>query len=145
MSPHLVAELRTWERVDRYLAPIGDKTSREPRGRDIWRFWERAGIDEMYWRGRPHHAFRKALITCLKAQGMDPEAIEFYVGHDLEIRGTYTIPGRSISRPSRWPSRRSERRPRTRVTCARRSALNSPLWPWRGQQDRRPGNHKLKR
>jgi hypothetical protein len=32
------------------------------------------------------------IVTCLKAQGMDPEAIEFYVGHDLEIRGTYTDP-----------------------------------------------------
>lgn len=92
ISPHLVAELSTWEHLGEYLAPIGDKTSREPRGRDVWRFWERAGVDEMYWRGRPHHAFRKALISCLKAQGIDPEAIEYYVGHDLEIRGTYTDP-----------------------------------------------------
>jgi len=92
MSPHLVAELAMWGTRSGYLAPIGDKTSRKPRGRDVWRFWERAGIDPMYWRGRPHHAFRKALISCLKAQGIDPEAIEYYVGHDLEIRGTCADP-----------------------------------------------------
>ncbi len=89
ISPHLVAELAGWGRREGYLVSQGLKTSREARGRDVWRFFERAGVDPIYWKQRPHHAFRKAFISNLKAALVDPEAVEVYVGHDIGIRGVY--------------------------------------------------------
>jgi len=92
ISPHLVAELAGWGKREGFVLPVGEKQTREGRGRDLWRFFERAEIDPMYWRRRPHHAFRLAFETNLKAARVDPEAVEFYVGHDLKIRGTYNDP-----------------------------------------------------
>jgi integrase len=56
------------------------------------RVWKRAGIPEEYWRGRPHHAFRKGFISCLKREGADEEAVETLVGHSLDLRGKYLDP-----------------------------------------------------
>lgn len=92
IAPFLVAELASWGVREGFLVPGGEKESREGRGRDVWRFFERAEIDPVYWRGRPHHAFRKAFETNLKAARVDLEAVEFYVGHDLKIRAVYTDP-----------------------------------------------------
>ena len=137
MSPHLVAELAMWGTRSGYLAPIGDKTSRKPRGRDVWRFWERAGIDPMYWRGRPHHAFRKALISCLKAQGIDPEAIEYYVGHDLEIRGTCADPWALDLAAIATAIPEIGEAPEDHEHFVHPRPLRLRVWPWSGQRVRR--------
>lgn len=92
ISPHFVAELAGWGVREGFVVPAGLKESREGRGRDVWRFFERAEIDPKFWRQRPHHAFRLAFETNLKAAGVDTEAVEFYVGHDLKIRATYNDP-----------------------------------------------------
>ncbi len=49
------------------------------------------GQDEV-WEGRPHHAFRKGLVSGLKRAGADTDAVEVLVGHSLGLRGVYTDP-----------------------------------------------------
>lgn len=101
LSPHLLEELAGWGVREGYVVPVKGgtyngvpaKNPREGRARDVRRFFERAGLDPSYWRGRPHHAFRHALVTNLKAAGVDPEAAEYYVGHELPgMRGVYADP-----------------------------------------------------
>jgi integrase len=100
MSPHLVEELAGWGLREGYVVPVKGGTyngvpaanPREGRARDVHRFFVRAGIAKEYWRGSPHHAFRHALVTNLKAAGVDDEAVEWYVGHDRGIRGVYNDP-----------------------------------------------------
>ena len=100
MSPHLVEELAGWGVREGFVVPVKalsydgkpPANPRQCRARDVHRFFERAGIPAEYWRGSPHHAFRHALITNLKAAGVDDEAVEWYVGHDRGIRGVYADP-----------------------------------------------------
>ena len=93
----LRAELATWDRKGLFVVPTyrncaDYRDAREARSRDMARVWKRAGIPEEYWRGRPHHAFRKGFISCLKREGADEEAVETLVGHSLDLRGKYLDP-----------------------------------------------------
>lgn len=92
LSPHLVAELRSWEREGPELLPSNRQEGpreRKARARDMGAAWERAGVREGIWRNKPHHAFRKGLMTELKVAGADDEAVKYLVGHSLGVRGHY--------------------------------------------------------
>ncbi len=97
VSGHLVAELRTWERLDdNYLVTStrhrGGDRERMARARDAARGWQRAGVRPEVWQKRPHHSFRKGYVSGLKRAGADPDAVEFLVGHSLGLRGVYIDP-----------------------------------------------------
>ena len=51
-----------------------------------------AGIDPRKWQRRSTHAFRKGFVSGLRKAGVDPDAVEFLVGHTLGIVGVYTAP-----------------------------------------------------
>jgi hypothetical protein len=67
----------------------GGASARTARARDAARGWERAGVRPEVWRGRPHHAFRRGLVSGLKRAGADADAVEHLVGHALGSRGAY--------------------------------------------------------
>ena len=97
VTRHLVDELQTWDRTDdNYLVTStrhrGSDRERMARSRDAARGWQRAGVREAVWRKRPHHAFRKGLVSGLKRAGADPDAVEYLVGHSLGLRGVYIDP-----------------------------------------------------
>ncbi len=93
LSPHLVEVLRTWEQPEDWVITSnrrpGGAFARTARSRDAARGWARAGVRPDVWRGRPHHAFRRGLISGLKRAGADPDAVEHLVGHVLGSRGVY--------------------------------------------------------
>lgn len=95
VSPHLLAELETWERKEEWLIVSdrkpGSCRERLARSRDTVAAWQRAGVREEAWK-QPHHAFRKGFITGLKRAGADTDAVEYLVGHSLGLRGVYTDP-----------------------------------------------------
>lgn len=89
LSPHFVAELKTWRaelpeelaagaRVTGWV--VADQTTRT-RLREAW---ERAGVREALWSGSPGRAFRRALTSGLKQLGADKETAELYVGRSVE-------------------------------------------------------------
>jgi site-specific recombinase XerD len=41
------------------------------------------------WARQPHHAFRKGFASGLKRLGADNEAVEYLLGHSLQLRGIY--------------------------------------------------------
>jgi|GEM_PF-1003443 len=97
VSEHLVQELETWPDQTGWLIKSkrhrGGERERMARTRDMNRAWKRAGIRSEVWHRRPHHSFRKGLVTGLKKAGADTEAVEFLVGHTLAgQRGTYVDP-----------------------------------------------------
>ena len=98
VSEHLVEIVRGWDREqdDDWLIQSarkrGGDRERMARARDVTRGWERAGVREAAWRGRPHHAFRKGFVSGLKRAGADADAVEFLVGHSLGLRGVYIDP-----------------------------------------------------
>ncbi|HJN76397.1 MAG TPA: site-specific integrase [Myxococcota bacterium] len=97
VSAHLVEELRTWERIEDWLIVSprkrGGARERMFRARDMGRAWERAGVPQAFWKQRPDHAFRKGLISGLKREGADDEAVEQLVGHkQVGQRATYIDP-----------------------------------------------------
>jgi len=96
VSRHLAAEMATWGPHDGLVIKSSRKQdgprAHEARGRDMARAWKRAGVRPEVWKQRPHHAFRKGLVSGLKRLGADDEAVEFLVGHTLGIRGIYTDP-----------------------------------------------------
>jgi integrase len=125
ISPHLVAELRTWERNDEPWLVIsarqrGGDRERMARARDSGRAWEGAGIRKEVWEGRPHHCFRKGFVSELKRAGADADAVEFLVGHSLGLRGVYLDPDALPLREAvnlipalgERPARRAEKAPR---------------------------------
>lgn len=97
LSAHLVEELRRWREGaagDAWILPserTGDQ-SRTARQRDMVASWQRAGVRLEAWTGRSHHAFRKGFVSELRRAGADPDAIEYLVGHSLQLRGVYTDP-----------------------------------------------------
>lgn len=96
ISPHLVAELKTWTRDGEYLLPSNraetGPRARKARARDLAHAWARAGVREDVYRQRPHHAFRKGFCTELALAGAPAEAVEHLVGHSRGIRGHYVDP-----------------------------------------------------
>lgn len=97
VSPYLVSEIQTWaEPADRtgWLLP-SERTGefeRVARQREMVTAWGLAGVREAAWRGRSHHAFRKGFVSELRRAGADPDAVEYLVGHSLQLRGVYTDP-----------------------------------------------------
>jgi len=93
LSPHLVEVLRTWEQPEDWVVTSnrrrGGAFARTARSRDAARGWKRAGVRPEVWRGRPHHAFRRGLVSGLKRAGADADAVEHLVGHALGSRGVY--------------------------------------------------------
>jgi len=97
VSGHLVDELGDWPVGDEPWLVLskrqrGNDRERMARARDFRRAWERAGVREDVWRGRPHHSFRKGFVSELRRSGADADAVEFLVGHSLGLRGIYTDP-----------------------------------------------------
>ena len=94
VSAHLLEIMSGWGRREAYVITSNRKGRRErlARPRDMRRAWERAGVREAAWRGRPHHAFRKGFVSGLRAEGADPDAVEVLVGHSLGLKGVYTDP-----------------------------------------------------
>lgn len=96
ISEHLVAELRTWERSEDWLIAVGERVTverdRAARAEMMRRAWERSGVRREVWERRPQHAFRKGLRSGLARLGADRDAIEYLIGHDLGLVGTYTDP-----------------------------------------------------
>ena len=111
LSLHLVEILSGWgvregDLVPRVVSAIRERRrslglpSREPdappaTGATVTmsRAWERAGVRPVIWEHRPDHAFRRGLQTGLKRLGVDPDAIEYYVGHSLgAVRDVYLDP-----------------------------------------------------
>lgn len=86
MSPHLVAELRSWG------AESGRIVGRQHRGRELGDAWAATDAPDAVWKGRIHHAFRKGFTSELKRAGADSEAVEFLVGHSAGIRHHYVDP-----------------------------------------------------
>lgn len=95
VSPHLVAAVAGWGRREGYLIESGRRgaQARVVRARDVCRAWARAGVPPDVWQRRPDHAFRKGLISGLKALRADVDAVEVLVGHKLPgQRSVYTDP-----------------------------------------------------
>lgn len=95
ISSHLVAELAGWGCREGWLVESGrtGAQQRVVRARDVCRTWARAGVSEEIWAKRPNHAFRKGVVSGLKAAGADIDAIEVLVGHKLPgQRSVYTDP-----------------------------------------------------
>jgi integrase len=93
MSAHLAAELATWGTREGFIIPSprkGGARERQLRGRDIGRAWKRAGVSDVIWKRRPDHAFRKGLVSGLRALGADADAVDVLVGHSTGLRGVYT-------------------------------------------------------
>ncbi|MFH1463963.1 MAG: site-specific integrase [Pseudomonadota bacterium] len=92
---HLLDEVKTWERQSDWIINSnrarGGPRERLSRARDMRRAWERAGVPVPV-RRQPHHCFRKGFITEMKLAGADNEAVEYYVGHSMGLRGVYTDP-----------------------------------------------------
>lgn len=61
------------------------------------RAWQDSGVREAVWRGRPSHAFRKAMKTHLRAKGADPDAVDIFLGHSLKTTTQVYVD------PSAWP------------------------------------------
>lgn len=81
VSRHLVAlAARLDVDPDGWLLPCG-RARRVPRHRDAAACWERAGVPERKWKGRPHHAFRAGFLSGLRSRGAPLDAIEVLVGH----------------------------------------------------------------
>lgn len=100
VSEHLLTEMSKWTRSGDYVIRMyRDPTSpraRVPRPREMERAWERAveryKVRTQVFEGRPHHSFRKGLVSGLKRLGADVDAVEYLVGHSLGLRGVYTDP-----------------------------------------------------
>ncbi len=96
LSPLLIDELRSWGPGIGWIVPSRRKAdgprAREARARDMRRLWKRAGVRDEVWTGRPHHCFRKGFTSGLKRLRADDEAVEYLLGHSLQLRGVYTDP-----------------------------------------------------
>ena len=95
VSPHLVAEMATWGVRDGWVieATEGARGRWLTMGNDrVREAWKASGVRPEVWRGRPHHAFRKALVSGLIGAGAQREAVEYLVGHSLGLAGVYTDP-----------------------------------------------------
>ena len=94
VSKHLVDIVSGWGRREGFVITTGRRGCRErlARPRDLDRAWARAKVREAAWKGRPHHAFRKGLVSELRRAGADADAVEYLVGHSLGLRGVYTDP-----------------------------------------------------
>lgn len=88
MGRALAAELATWGRREGRV--VAWSVVRQLRDRVLREAWKRAGVREVVWRQRPAHAFRRGVITGLKARGVDREVAEVFVGHAVAgTRGHY--------------------------------------------------------
>ena len=97
ISEHLANEMAGWGRREGWVIKSarqrGGERERMARTRDVNRAWARSGVRDEVWKGRPHHSFRKGLVTGLKRLGADTEAAEYLVGHVLPgVRGVYVDP-----------------------------------------------------
>lgn len=88
VSRHLVAELAGWGQRNGIVCGGCHRSSTQT----IPKWWARAGVDPALWRGRPHHALRKAFVSELHRRGADPSAVEYLVGHASGVRGVYLDP-----------------------------------------------------
>jgi len=79
MSEHLAAELATWGEREGFV--LTWRPVRQARERAVSEAWERAGVREAVWRGRPDQAFRRGIVTGLAAAGVGREAAELFIGH----------------------------------------------------------------
>jgi integrase len=92
LSPHLLAEIAGWGRREGWLVPCA-RANRDPDEDKTRRIWIRAGITTPEILRQPHHAFRKGLVSNLRAAGADMDAVKFLVGHKLDVTGeTYSDP-----------------------------------------------------
>lgn len=88
MSAHLAAELASWGEREGFL--LTWRPVRQARERAVSEAWERAGIREVVWKGRPDQAFRRGMVTGLTAAGVGREASELFVGHAVAgVRAHY--------------------------------------------------------
>lgn len=103
LSPHLIAEMAGWGRRTGYLVPDLHPRSSKPR-QYTYKYgtqgWRDAEVREAVWspqaghRGQPNHAFRKGFHSELTLAGVNPAALDYYIGHAAPgQRGAYT--GRS--------------------------------------------------
>jgi len=93
LAPVLLREMSTWGPRQGWLVDWpGDTGQRDPARSTLRRAWERAGVPREIWATQPNHAMRKGYISGLRLLGAAADAVEFLVGHDMGIRGTYTDP-----------------------------------------------------
>lgn len=82
LSPHFVAELKTWERTSERVTGWS-VTSKVVRQR-LSEAWARAEVRSSVWEDAPGKAFRRGLTSGLKQLGADKETAELYVGRAVE-------------------------------------------------------------
>lgn len=91
ISRHLVDELVTWPRSDAWVVPgrgaATPELARLAVAPPFERAWRLAGVPEVVWRRRTHHAFRAGVETGLLAAGASWEAVETLLGHALPGAG----------------------------------------------------------
>lgn len=97
ISPHLAAELATWERVGPMMVTAPAEWAAFYARRTLLKAWEQTGIQGSPWRGRPFHVLRSGLQTGLANAGVREDTIRFLVGHSRGIAAHY-IDGRELAR-----------------------------------------------
>ncbi|HRE87493.1 MAG TPA: tyrosine-type recombinase/integrase [Myxococcota bacterium] len=111
----LADQIVSWWKADGQptSGPIVGSTQTFKRASMVIReYWMASGADEALFKGRPDHAFRIALVSQVRAAGVDADAIEAYVGHAIAgVRRHYVdvakLPlvdvAKAIPAPSRVP------------------------------------------
>lgn len=95
MSPHLIAELRTWPSHDHpRLVPsmVNVSSTSSQFAKAVAVAVDEGRVRKAAFARRSEHAFRKAFVTELRGLGADVDAVEYLVGHSAGIRGVYTDP-----------------------------------------------------
>jgi len=97
LSPHLLKEMAGWGKRQGWLVPCA-RANRLPDAEKSKRIWSRAGIIHPDILRQPHHAFRKGLVSGLRAMRADKDAIKYLVGHDLDVMGeVYSDPSFALA------------------------------------------------
>jgi len=90
ISRSLRNELLTWPRTTDLVVP---GTGLRRTHQLTQEAWEASQVEDVKWRNRPHHAFRRAFQSELKRAGADTEAVQYLVGHALgATRDEYVDP-----------------------------------------------------
>lgn len=86
-----VDAVKAWPRINATLVGARGLDSRNPASEAYCRAWEALKVPEAIWQQHSTHALRKGVFTNVRAVVVDPDAVDYFIGHKLTgQRSRYT-------------------------------------------------------